>query len=482
MANGFDERCVADLANVVEGRRLGRGNAGWLARAVTGAIRPNRDKPFWDLAHAVMAIGREGGAKALLDAVLDPRLVTPDAIARYLSPRLPPERRDERGIVAQVGTTLWKGSWTGLARLLALAEFVLTMEDLSAFRDVSAWLDEALSMPHDVDLLVTRLVRRINLYRQAHVPLAPVEKRFRAVLTFLGAGAANARKPETFDDDDILAFWRAEVAAGGRPLFRTVVEHFITFEKAASILRGLRDVTEPASLESVEDWADRFDTMLGDLVAGDDTAVTLAESLAIMPETPKILTGTERDDLIDIVSLEPFHRSRPLSVLRTVSFGRVQSGIVNRLRRQGGGPPVAERVDCADARSYAEVLARADTLKTHLGRMIRIAATLRMGQKQLDDPAVITLLAAAEADIGRVRRAGFDDREELARAFAKVDEALISVSDEVEHFRSAATRPAKGRPYVDRFPEDRAFFSAALMDAYVAKEVADDDGAGPAAP
>jgi Zn-dependent oligopeptidase len=114
--------------------------------------------------------------------------------------------------------------------------------------------------------------------------------------------------------------------------------------------------------------------------------------------------------------------------------------------------------------------------------MIRIAAALRFGDKSFDDPAVAELLAAAQADIGRVRRAGFDDREKLAAAFGKVDEALTSVSDEIAHFRSAAAKPVKGRLPVDRFPEDRAFFSAAFTDAYLAMENADADGAGRTAP
>jgi hypothetical protein len=478
MANGYDERCAADLANVVEGRRLSRENACWLARSVTGAIRPNRDKPFWDIAHAVVAIGATGRAQAILDIVLNPRLVAPEAIARHLSSIVPPERRDERGLMLRAGDTLWKGTWTGLARLLALAEFILTMEDLAAFREVSGWLEEALAPPHDVDLLVTRLVRRINLYRHAHVLLAPIEKRFRAIMVFLAEShGRDVRGGDTFDDDDILAFWRAQITVGERPQLRTIVDHFITFEKAAALLGGLRGITEAMSLEAIEDRAERIDAMLGDLTS-DDAVASFAESLAAMPESPKILTGTERDDLIDVVSLDPFHRTRPLTVLRTVSFGRVQSGIANRLRRRGGGAPISERVDCADAKNYANLLARAEALKTHLGRMIRIAAALRLGGKSFDDPAVAKLLAAAHADIGRIRRAGFDDRETLAAAFVKVDEAMISISDEIERFTSAAAKPVKGRLPADRFPEDRAFFSAAFTDAYLAKEDADDVEAG----
>ncbi len=348
MAKGYDERCANDLASVRESRQLSRDNACWLARAVIGLIRPNRDKPFWDMAHAVVAIGANGRAPAILDIVLDPRLAAPEAIAGRLSSIVPPERRDERGLLLQAGDTLWKGSWTGLVRLLALAEFILTMEDLAAFREISGWLDEALAPPHDVDLLVSRLVRRINLYRQAHVPLAPIEKRFRAILTFLGESRGPDVRGDSFDDDDILAFWRGEITAGGRPQFRTIVDYFITFEKATKTLGSLRGLMEPMSVEAIEDW-ERLDAKLGDLTTSDDAAVTLAESLAAMPESPNILKGTESNDLIDVISLDPFHRTRTLTVLRTVSFGRIQSGIANWLRRGGGGAPIEDRVRCADA-------------------------------------------------------------------------------------------------------------------------------------
>jgi hypothetical protein len=162
-----------------------------------------------------------------------------------------------------------------------------------------------------------------------------------------------------------------------------------------------------------------------------------------------------------------------------VSFGRIQSGIANRLRRRGGGAPISERVGCVDAKSYVDVLARAKDLKEHLDRMIGIATALRFRDMNFDDPAVAKQLAAWLADIRNIRRGGFDgDREELAAAFAKVDEALISVRDEVERFTSAAAKPVKGRLPADRFPGDRAFFSAAFTDAYLAMEDANDDEAG----
>jgi hypothetical protein len=506
MANGYDERCANDLASVRENRQLSRDNACWLARAVIGAIRPNRDKPLWDMAHAVVAIGAKGRAPAVLDIVLDSRLATPEAIAQHLSSIVPPERCDERGLLLRAGDTLWKGSWTGLVQLLALAEFILTMEEFAGFREVSGWLDEALAPPHDVDLLVSRLVRRINLYRRAHVPLAPVEKRFRAILEFLSKSRGRDGARDTFDDDDIQAFWRTRITAGGRPQFRTIVDHFITFEKATKTLGSLRSIAEAMSLEAIEDWAARLEAKLGDLTTSDDAEVSLAEGLAAIPKSPNILKRTERKHLIDVLSLDPFHRTRPLTVLRTVSFGRVQSGIANWLRRRGGGSPIEERVRCANAESYADVLARAKVLKEHLDRMIGIATALRFRDMNFDDPAVAERLADWLADIGHIygqnvtagdlrkqvadwlddirniRRKGFDrDREELGAAFAKVDEALISVRDEIERFMSSAAKPVKGRLPTDRFPEDRTFFSDAFTDAYVHKAPwsdADDDEAG----
>jgi hypothetical protein len=42
---------------------------------------------------------------------------------------------------------------------------------------------------------------------------------------------------------------------------------------------------------------------------------------------------------------------------------------------------------------------------------------------------------------------------------------------------SAAAKPVKGHQPADRFPEDRAFFSTAFTEAYLAMESADDDKA-----
>jgi hypothetical protein len=88
MTGGYDERCAADLAAVCDGRDLSREDRTWLARVVTGAVRPNRDKPLWDLAHALAALARgteAASGRDLVTLALDPGLATAAAVTARFS-------------------------------------------------------------------------------------------------------------------------------------------------------------------------------------------------------------------------------------------------------------------------------------------------------------------------------------------------------------------------------------------------------------
>lgn len=470
MTGGYDERCAADLANVCEGRDLSREDRAWLARVVTGAVRPNRDKPLWDLAHALCALARLTSARDgrdLVSLALDPGLARPNAIAaRFGEARADGVCADERGLVFADGAG-WRTTWAGLARLLALAEFLLTAEDLGQFALLSGWFGELAETPDGdaAPLLGKRLGRHLAAYRNAHLPLAPLERRFRGLLGYLRGRAE-------FDDDDILAFWCSEMEQGERPGFRTIAEHFVTFEAAAGLRNGLDNLTAADSLEAHVGWEERLDASLADLVAG-DPAETLVDLLAGLAEGPKILTGAERDDLADLLRLEPFHRTRPLTALRATSFGRVQAGLSNRLRRGGGGLDLAERVACTAAETYSVLAERVAALAAHLDRMLRIAAALRVpAEAEGLAPETRDALAAARADIRRVRRAGFDDPARLAEGFAAADSALVRLAGEIDRFQRAIARLVRHRPLEPAFTADRDIFAKTFAQAYVAEATA----------
>ncbi|WP_232629924.1 hypothetical protein [Methylobacterium sp. Leaf118] len=463
MTGGYDERCAADLAGVGEGRDLSRTDRAWLARVVTGAVRPNRDKPLWDVAHALAALARAAQARDGRDLVtlaLDPGLASPAALEARFAGRADADARGPR-----LGEA-WRTSWTGLARLLALAEFVLTAEDLAQFATLAGWLDELAASPdpEGAAFLAKRLSRHLTAYRTAHLPLASMERRFRALLSFLGGRRA-------FGDADILAFWQAEMRAGERPGFRTVAEHFVTFEAGAQLARGLDGLSAPASLDAHDGWEERLDAAMADLAAA-EPAEAVAGLLADWPDSPKILTGAERADLVDFLRLEPFHRTRPLTTLRAASFGRVQSGIANRLRRGGGGPDIAERAACSEAESYTLLRERTQALAAHLDRMLRIAAALRLTERAGLSPETRAVLEAAEADLRRVRRAGFDDRDGLALGFAAVEAALLRVAEETGRLARALDGLARQQPLETAFVADRVVFADAFKAAYAGEAAA----------
>ncbi len=469
MTGGYDEACAADLAAVAEGRDLSREDRAWLARVVAGAVRPNRDKPLWDLAHALAALARLTGARDGRDLVtlaLDPGIARADRLeARFAGTG---DTVDARGPILPNGETGWRTTWIGLARLLALAEFVLTAEDLAQFAAVTAWLDDLAAAPdaEGAAALSRRLARHLAAYRHAHLPLAPLERRFRAILRFLDGRRA-------FTDDDILGFWRGQMREGERPAFRTVAEHFVTFEAASALLGGLAELASPASLDAVEGWEERLDASLADLAAA-EPAETLAALLAALPDGgPKILTGVERDDLAEFLRLEPFHRTRPLTTLRAASFGRVQSGLANRLRRGGGGADIAERAACAEAETYPVLAERVSGLTAHLDRMLRIAAALRVpAEAEGLSPEARDALAAARADIHRIRRVGFDDPARLAAGFAAADAALLRLAEEANRLARAVAGLARQRPLERAFETDRDVFARAFAEAYAAEATA----------
>lgn len=476
MLQDHDERCAADLGNVVDGRDLSRDAAGWLARAVTGAIRPNRDKPLWDLAHALAALARltdaENG-RDLVDLVLDPGLAGTGALQhRFGGASGEGASTDASGFVLDLGPRSWRATWSGTGRLLALAEFLLTADDLAGFGPITGWIHELVADPSatSVDLLVSRLTRALHAYRRSHLPLSLHERRFRGILDFL-ATRRTGRDRTAFTDDDILDFWRTGTVDGDGPSFRTAAEHFVTFEAVVTALGGLTGLRAAASLDATEGWDERIDASLADVV-GTEPAAKLAEMLAALPDGPKILTGAERDELADLLRLEPFHRTRPLTTVRAVSFGRVQSGIANRLRRGSGGADIVERVACTDAETYRAISERARTLAAHLGRMVGIAACLRLSP-ETTDVRVAAALQAGEADLKRVRRAGFDaDRPNLAAAFAAVDETLVRIADETSALIRALDALEARRPLSGTFEADRLAFAEAFGRVYLGERVA----------
>ena len=104
--------------------------------------------------------------------------------------------------------------------------------------------------------------------------------------------------------------------------------------------------------------------------------------------------------------------------------------------------------------------------------MLRIAAALRIGERDGLDPATRDALEAAEADLRRVRRAGFEERTALAAGFASAETALLRLAEEAGRLERALAALARQRPLDAAFAADRSVFAAAFAAAYAGEAAA----------
>ncbi|MBX4421392.1 hypothetical protein K4H00_25630, partial [Mycobacterium tuberculosis] len=79
--------------------------------------------------------------------------------------------------------------------------------------------------------------------------------------------------------------------------------------------------------------------------------------------------------------------------------------------------------------------------------------------------AVRSALEAAEADLHRVRRAGFDDREGLSAGFAAAEPALLRLAEAAADLNRSLDGLARQRPLDALFPADRGIFAVAFAAA-----------------
>ena len=181
---GYDERAANDLASVAIGRSLSEEDTGWLVRALVGAFRPNRDLPFFILAHviAILAVLRRGNSRhTVLDDLLDPGLSVPSRFDRLFEGPTPGIEATERGLSLD-----WFQEpigWRAARRCLALAEALLTGDDCANFVEVSSIVDHVSADPRQpVVTEMSRALGRIaHAWRREHVPLAGVERKLRKV-------------------------------------------------------------------------------------------------------------------------------------------------------------------------------------------------------------------------------------------------------------------------------------------------------------
>ncbi len=569
MAACLDEGIRTELATVVAGRGLSSSAAGWLARALVGAVRPNRDLPLLDLARALAALARRAGGRdlrALLRVVFDPALARPGALQALLA--------DEPGATA-TGIALpgWDHllPYGALARSLALAELLALVDESALLADLVEALRRVAADPGQpsVEDAARALARALHGWRMRRLPFAALERGLRRIAAAgldpararpaaiqahveaaLGAAPEGAVLPSperpvpyglmarslalaellalvdgstllpdlvealrrvaadpspasvedaaralaralhawrmrrlpfaaverglrrlaaagldaTPGDEAILDLFRAEIAAGERPVFHALARLVATLERARRHGLDLRRLADALPLDAAPTHAE---AALADISGADEAS--LEERLDRVPARPKCLTGVERRALQAVAALDPLHRARPLTALRAIAFEPVQAGILNRQRRGAGGAGVAARAACGDALPYPEIEARTRELASHLRDLLRIALVLRLddGGERPADPRAAAALAEGRRLLKSMRRDGFDaEPQALRAAFAGMDGDLAALAEALDEMLRALDALAAGEPLERRFEADRAAFAALFSTLY----------------
>jgi hypothetical protein len=493
MDQPVDEHTASDLVAIAETRHLSASQCNMLARNVTGALRPNRDIFLWVLANVLSAVflssSRRRKAFKPMDCALEIVLSRPadlrSALARHCD-GAENVRVSVEGIAIDIDGLRFEAGWARIEDALAFGEFFITGNDgalYGSFNEAVLALSPAGGAASGPKEAVGILSRRIAQWRRDHLPLGRHERLFSALIGFLANRPAAQRRHGmlAFNDDDIVAFWRKSVEDGERSMFRTAVERFRDFGRLMTHLNAIRNLGAPGDLDALVARMDMEPEEGWNETADDLGEVRLLNALNSLPTDPKVLTGVERESIASLVALMPFHKQRPLSVLRVFGFGPVQTGIANRLRRGGGGAEIKERVTCVDAKSYDDVAHRFQALLAHLESLRRIAVALRFGDSsptvEVADPVVLAaMVQQGNADLRRLRREGFDrPRNELAAVFAGIDGVLNDLCAVVQDFTAELDRIDRQQARSARFAQDMPVFIETFTCAYIAEQEHESD-------
>jgi hypothetical protein len=467
-----DQAMLGDILGIAQGHGLFPAQAETLIRFVTGAVRPNRDRPIWDLCCAITEIGDI--LRRQPQAGLQGGSIEETCLSILLGSSDPHRLLDERARTR---------SW---ACLMAFGDFLLTHQEcawFSSMRRVIASLCDAAppSREATIQAAVAEISQRLRQFRRERLPFAQHERQFRAILGFLASRGRSTSALLNVTDEDIFDFWSGEVLES-RMLFQTAVRHFLSVRAVAADLLAQQSLLEARSFDDDTLPGRQAELLLAAEASEGLAAPQLPEEGGLakflrdqVPEDVKILTGTERDRLLDLVDCGDFARTRTLTALRYMCFGAVQSGLINYLRRGGGGMDLSDRVSCDDAPRYSEILSAYTRISVHLDRVLRVAADLAISQGQTlpegfkpSREQTDALATAASRDMAKLKRKGFSENPERLRAtLLSVSGQLTGLQRELAAFLAAVSALDRAGPLPARFEADRAKFSKLFTIAYL---------------
>jgi hypothetical protein len=265
----FDETAHSDLAAITEDRQLGGRRGQALAEALAGTTqfqngKPNKDLPFHIAAHHLLALmlllrSERNAARQAVSLLLDPRLSKTQALAARLQ-KLPVDPDDvvitsAEGISLDLEKTLWRSGWSSMLQSFDLIAFLMTCSACQHFAGLLAEMSQAVQTKSRALALADlrkALLEAASLYRDAHLHgVSGDAQRVRRLYRHLAADRTDGAFTSlpALDDERVMTFFESEIAAGERPLFRTIAETALAWHEAARDQRSAAELQEARHLD-----------------------------------------------------------------------------------------------------------------------------------------------------------------------------------------------------------------------------------------
>lgn len=496
-----------DISDIASVRQLPDTERTLLLRAVAGDIEPaargtdrpagsrreqNRDLPFWLASRALLAIARLSPDRrapsrdSLVVTILSPDLARPAALKGVLAGRSAQAGTtglgaDAAGLHLALPGGTFTLAWRQACAALTLLHFYLYADGASRWEQVAAALDPITAGLGGSDAAAalgattSALAAIARDYRKQHFDLTAETRRADALARYIRNGRADIDQEAPPRDAEILSFWRAEIKAGERPFFATIVTHAVVLERlrlearlghALDTADGLHAPGEPDAAPR-----ERTDLPRRGLHGAAGTAETFEWPEALLdqiPTRPNILKGPDRAVLDRLLRLHPLQFGRQRTILRLLAFHPVHSTHVTNRQLHAAAPIPAPQ-------SYGAIRAGHGELRAKLTAILTEALALRRRQpdapEEPEDPVfdrrhdvaaadAPDLVAMKQRRLPAARRMQLQglatDPDARAAQFAEFDMALARIATRLDSFQRPSGAPAS--PADEGFSEDAPLF------------------------
>ena len=510
----YADNVVIRLSRIISGRGGGQ----------------NRDTPIYELCHLMNIVNASGfgDAGSRMSFFMAQERVVPSIVGDLITHAVEDGgwRRDgfssdSKGVAIEYADGSFKVRYGRMPLLMALYEFLCSIDDFAFFGELNNIFDEMLVSPVSIVSIkrATGLIAsRFRKWRRANFDWAQYEEQFDRIFVFLKEHAEDELL--NIDDTAILTFWLLHSSGKKFIGYKTVFEYFVKllrlqrsadFRHAEATAKRLGSDFESGEREvgardeafenidfrhaeatakplgsdfesgerEVGAWDDAFENIDGRAV-GEFSTEGITDNFSEWVSPLHIFDAkglsdinffkeeSERKPLENFLRYGPDAARLPQAFLRLESFVPVQAGITNDQQMKRGEASWKSRLSCVDAVSYSDIEKAFNKHLEHVKRMQLACLHVIKKEKTAKDLNIeagdrqTKIIEDARKVFTGIKRKGFDESafdENGKELFGRAAEGLVAISGQLENFLTRVRAlNKKGDGLGQLFDEDREIF------------------------